>query len=288
VPCRPLGPSACRAGFTACATMAACCSSTCAITTASPRSSPTRIRRLQHRRDRCAANGSSASMARSRRDAEDRQPNLPTGEIEVFATEIEVLSEGPRTAAAGLRRARTIPEDIRLKYRFLDLRRERCTPTSCCAPDHRRMRELMTGRLHRVPDADPDGLVAGRRARLPGAEPHPSGQVLRAAAGAAAVQAAADDVGLRPLLPDRAVLPRRRPARRPLPGEFYQLDLEMSFVEQDDVFWGDGAGHPRRVRGICRRQAGDRRNSRAFPMTRRCANTVPTSRTCATRSRCRT
>jgi aspartyl-tRNA synthetase len=70
----------------------------------------------------------------------------------------------------------------------------------------------------------------------PGAEPRAPGQVLRAAAGAAAVQAAADDRGLRPLLPDRAVLPRRGRPRRPLAGEFYQLDLEMSFVTQEDVF----------------------------------------------------
>ena len=42
-------------------------------------------------------------------------------------------------------------------------------------------------------------------------------------------------VRLRPLFPDRALLPRRGPARRPLPGEFYQLDLEMSFVTQEDI-----------------------------------------------------
>ena len=70
-------------------------------------------------------------------------------------------------------------------------------------------------RLHRRRDADADQGDAGRRARLPGAEPHAAGQVLRAAAVAADLQAAADDVGLRPLLPDRALLPRRGPARRP-------------------------------------------------------------------------
>jgi hypothetical protein len=69
--------------------------------------------------------------------------------------------------------------------------------------------------LQRVPDPDPDGLVAGRRARLPGALAPASGQVLRAAPGAPAVQAAADGLGLRPLFPDRPVLPRRGPARRP-------------------------------------------------------------------------
>ena len=34
------------------------------------------------------------------------------------------------------------------------------------------------------------------------------------------------------------------------PGEFYQLDLEMSFVTQDDVFNSDGADAARRVRGV--------------------------------------
>src|SRR3546814_7459764 len=63
--------------------------------------------------------------------------------------------------------------------------------------------------LHRVPDADPDGLLARRRARLSGAQPRASGQVLRAAAGTADVQAAADGGGIRSLFPDRALLPRR-------------------------------------------------------------------------------
>ncbi len=71
-------------------------------------------------------------------------------------------------------------------------------------------------RLLRVPDADSHGVEPGRRARLPRAVAPASGKILRAAAGAAAVQAADHGRGLRPLFPDRAVLPRRGRARRPL------------------------------------------------------------------------
>ena len=72
--------------------------------------------------------------------------------------------------------------------------------------------------LLRIPDPDPDGVLAGRGAGFSGAVADSSRKILRAAAGAAAVQAAPDDVGLRPLLPDRAVLSRRGPARRPPAG----------------------------------------------------------------------
>ena len=73
-------------------------------------------------------------------------------------------------------------------------------------------------RLHRDRDADPGQRDAGGRPRLPGAQPGQPGQLLRPAAVAAAVQAAAHGRGLRALLPDRELLPRRRPARRPPAG----------------------------------------------------------------------
>ncbi len=68
------------------------------------------------------------------------------------------------------------------------------------------------------------------------------------------------------------------------PGEFYQLDLEMSFVTQDDVFEAVEPVHPWRVRGIRRRQAGDAEISAHSLTPRRSPNTAPTSRICAIRS----
>ena len=104
------------------------------------------------------------------------------------------------------------PEDTRLRYRFLDLRREQL---------HRNI--LLRAQRHREhPPADdrrpasrssrrPSSPRARRRARATTSCPSrdPSREVLRAAPGAPAVQAALDGGGLRPLLPDRTLLPRR-------------------------------------------------------------------------------
>ena len=49
--------------------------------------------------------------------------NLPTGEVEIFATEIEVLAAAKELPLPVFGEP-DYPEDIRLKYRFLDLRRE--------------------------------------------------------------------------------------------------------------------------------------------------------------------
>ena len=75
------------------------------------------------------------------------------------------------------------------------------------------------GRLPRHPDADPVQADARGRARLRRAEPPAAGPLLRAAAVAADPQAAARDRRLRPLLPDRDLLPRRGPAGGSRPGD---------------------------------------------------------------------
>ena len=83
-------------------------------------------------------------------------------------------------------------------------------------------------RISRDRDADPHQADARRRARLSGAEQGACGRVLCAAAVAAAVQAAAHGVGLRSVFPDRAMLSRRRSARRPSAGVY--ADRHRGFV----------------------------------------------------------
>ena len=75
------------------------------------------------------------------------------------------------------------------------------------------------GGLPRHPDADPLQVHPRGRPRLRRAEPPPQGIVLRAAAEPAAPEAADDDRRLRPLLPDRDLLPRRGSPGRPRPGD---------------------------------------------------------------------
>ena len=124
---------------------------------------------------------------------------------------------GAGTAAAGLRRARLSGGDA------AEIPLPRSAPRAAAPQHHAALEGHLVHPpahdrpgLHRVPDADPDRVVARRRARLPRAVAPASRQVLCAAAGAAAVQAAHHGGGLRPLLPDRALFPRRGCARRPL------------------------------------------------------------------------
>ena len=67
-----------------------------------------------------------------RRPAGTENLEMPTGLVEVYVTGIEVLG-----AAAELPMPvfgeQNYPEDMRLRYRFLDLRREKLHKTSCCA-----------------------------------------------------------------------------------------------------------------------------------------------------------
>ena len=112
-------PSPSPAGWPGAATTAASPSSTCARPPASCRSSSA----TRPSRTTCAASTASRSPARCQRRPEGNEnPNLPTGEIEVIADDVEVLSAA-RAAAVPDRRPRRGGEEARLAHRYLDLRR---------------------------------------------------------------------------------------------------------------------------------------------------------------------
>ena len=164
-------------------------------------------------------------------------PNLPTGEIEIRADEAVVQSaahELPIPVAGD----QDYPEDMRLRYRFLDLRRERLHAnimlrSAVIASLRRRMieqgfTEFQTPILTASsPEGARDFLVPsrmhpGKFYALPQA-PQMFKQLLMVAGFDRYFQIA-------PCFRDEDARADRSP------GEFYQLDFEMSFVTQEDVF----------------------------------------------------
>jgi aspartyl-tRNA synthetase len=172
-----------------------------------------------------------------KRSAETINANLATGEIEVFARAAEVQSraeELPMPVAG----EQEYPEEIRLKYRFLDLRRDTLHAnivkrTRIIADMRVRMGEagfteystpILTASS---PEGARDFLVPsrihnGRFYALPQA-PQQYKQLLMVAGFDRYFQIA-------PCFRDED------PRADRLPGEFYQLDLEMSFVTQEDIW----------------------------------------------------
>jgi aspartyl-tRNA synthetase len=171
------------------------------------------------------------------RDGATVNANLATGEIEVFARAVTVQSraeELPMPVAGD----QEYPEDIRLKYRFLDLRREKVHAnmmlrSKVIASLRRRMveqgfTEFQTPILTASsPEGARDYLVPsrvhpGKFYALPQA-PQMFKQLIMVAGFDRYFQIA-------PCFRDEDARADRSP------GEFYQLDFEMSFVTQDDVF----------------------------------------------------
>ncbi len=145
---------------------------------------------------------------------------METGEIEVIASELKLLNESKVPPFFPGDANVNVNEEVRLKYRYLDLRRPEMHAN--IEMRHRvtlAIRNYLSERgLLRDRNAVHDAFHSRGRARLPGAEPRASGRVLRPAAVAADLQAVADDRRPRPLLPDCALLPRRGSARRPPAG----------------------------------------------------------------------
>jgi aspartyl-tRNA synthetase len=164
-------------------------------------------------------------------------PALATGAIEVFAKGVTVQSAAQELPMPVAGEAE-YPEDIRLRYRFLDLRRERIHAnimlrSSVIASIRRRMieqgfTEFQTPILTASsPEGARDYLVPsrvhpGKFYALPQA-PQMFKQLLMVAGFDRYFQIA-------PCFRDEDARADRSP------GEFYQLDFEMSFVTQEDVF----------------------------------------------------
>jgi aspartyl-tRNA synthetase len=171
------------------------------------------------------------------RAAETVNANLPTGEIEIRAREVTLQSAAQELPMPVFGDAE-YPEDIRLRYRFLDLRRERLhnnivLRSNVISSVRRRMidqgfTEFQTPILTASsPEGARDYLVPsrvhpGKFYALPQA-PQMFKQLLMVAGFDRYFQIA-------PCFRDEDARADRSP------GEFYQLDFEMSFVTQDDVF----------------------------------------------------
>ena len=108
-------------------------------------------------------------------------------------------------------------------------------------------------RLHRHRDADADQVHAGGCTRLSGAVARSAGRILRIAAIAAVVQAVADGCGLRPLLPDHQMLPRRGSARRP-PARIHPDRYRDVVPERDADHRADGSDDTHGVQGSAGRR----------------------------------
>ncbi|MCC3244575.1 aspartate--tRNA ligase [Methylocystis sp. WRRC1] len=172
-----------------------------------------------------------------KRPAGTENPDMPTGHVEIYVAEIEVLGpagELPMPVFGD----QQYPEDTRLKYRFLDLRREKLHNNIMLRGriiDSIRTRMKQGGFFEfqtpiltaSSPEGARDFLVPsrlhpGKFYALPQA-PQQFKQLLMVAGFDRYFQIA-------PCFRDEDARADRSP------GEFYQLDVEMSFVTQEDVF----------------------------------------------------
>jgi aspartyl-tRNA synthetase len=172
-----------------------------------------------------------------KRPAGTENPELPTGQVEIYIDEIEVLGPAAELPMPVFGE-QEYPEEIRLKYRFLDLRREHLHNNIMLRG---RVIDSIRGRMKGAgffefqtpiltassPEGARDYLVPsrlhpGKFYALPQA-PQQFKQLIMVAGFDRYFQIA-------PCFRDEDARADRSP------GEFYQLDLEMSFVTQQDVF----------------------------------------------------
>ncbi len=197
-----------------------------------------------------------------KRPAGTENPEMPTGLVEVYVRDIEVLGPAAELPLPVFGEQQ-YPEDMRLKYRFLDLRREKLHANILLRGrivDSLRARMKAQGfcefQTPILTASSPEGardflvpsrLHPGKFYALPQA-PQQFKQLIMAAGFDRYFQIA-------PCFRDEDARADRSP------GEFYQLDIEMSFVTQEDVF---AAVEPV-LRGVFEEFGGGRPVTPSFP-----------------------
>ena len=172
------------------------------------------------------------------RDEETINKNIPTGEIEVVAEKIEILGKRLKNLPFEINSDKAVGEDLRLKYRFLDLRNEKLKNNILLRAKvlqflrnqmiEKGFTEVQTPILtSSSPEGARDYLVPsrvhpGKFYALPQA-PQQFKQLLMVSGIDKYFQVA-------PCFRDEDARADRAP------GEFYQLDMEMAFATQEDVF----------------------------------------------------
>ena len=167
-----------------------------------------------------------------------KNPNMPTGEIEVKAVEIEILGKCKNVLPFEVNTNQEVREDLRLEYRFLDLRSEKLHNNILLRSkilkairdkmDELDFTEIQTPILaNSSPEGARDYLVPSR---LNPGEFYAIQQAPQQFKQLLMVSGFNKYYQIAPCFRDED--PRADRA----PGEFYQLDFEMSFATQEDVF----------------------------------------------------
>ena len=173
-----------------------------------------------------------------KRDEETYNPKIPTGTIELEAKSVDILGEVYTQLPFEVMTSKEVREDVRLKYRYLDLRNQKVKDNIIFRSKVISfLREKMTemGFLEiqtpilcaSSPEGARDYIVPSRKYKgkfyaLPQA-PQQYKQLLMVSGFDKYFQVA-------PCFRDEDARADRSP------GEFYQLDFEMSFATQEDVF----------------------------------------------------
>ena len=173
-----------------------------------------------------------------KRDEETLNPKIATGEVEIFIEEIEILGRRTKSLPFDIADSKNVREDLRLQYRFLDLRSKDLKDRLILRAQviqHLRQKMIDKGFLEvqtpiltsSSPEGARDYLVPsrvhpGKFYALPQA-PQQFKQLLMVSGVDKYFQIA-------PCFRDEDARADRSP------GEFYQLDMEMAFAEQEDVF----------------------------------------------------